>query len=130
MPQPYLGVAAWAVCAETDAEAERLASSFKMLMTLMQRGQLIPVPPPEKAIKFLDEDVLGARGLPMRSRRLIVGTRPVVRAGIEGPSHEYRADEVLLVNILYPQPRRPTPIVRVGRRGIRSARSIPPRTKR
>lgn len=99
-PQPYVGVAAWAVCAETDDEAERLASSFKMLMTLMQRGQLIPVPPPEKAMKFLADDVLAAHRLPMR-RRLIVGTPPRIRAGIEALAREYRADEVLLVNILY-----------------------------
>src|SRR6185503_2592155 len=53
---PRVVVAGWAVCAETDDEAERLASSFRMLMTLMHRGQLIPVPPPEKALAFLREE--------------------------------------------------------------------------
>jgi luciferase family oxidoreductase group 1 len=101
-PHPRVAVAGWAVCADTDAEAERLASSFRMLMTLMHRGQLIPVPPPETALRFLAGEPAG-NGLNARAmnRRLIVGSPGVVRAGVEALAREYQADEVLLVNILY-----------------------------
>ena len=37
--KPSVAVAAWAVCADTDEEARRLAAPFEMLMTLMHRGQ-------------------------------------------------------------------------------------------
>jgi luciferase family oxidoreductase group 1 len=98
---PRVMVAGWAICADTDDEARRLAASFQMLFVLMHRGQLIPVPPPEKSMEFLREE--GGRGLEALSlhRRLIVGAPATVRAGIESLAAEYVADEVMLVNILY-----------------------------
>jgi alkanesulfonate monooxygenase SsuD/methylene tetrahydromethanopterin reductase-like flavin-dependent oxidoreductase (luciferase family) len=67
----------------------------------MHRGQLIPVPPPEKALSFLREEE-GRLGSAMAlHRRLIVGSPEVVRAGIEALAREYGAEEVMLVNILY-----------------------------
>ena len=98
-------VAGWVVCAESDIEAHHLASSFRMLMTLMHRGQLIPAPSPEKAQRFLADLGRSADALVPR-RRLIVGSPGVVREGIESLAREYQADEVMLVNILYDHPAR------------------------
>ena len=67
--RPKTAVALWAVH-ETDDEAQRLASSFLMMMTLMHRGQLIPVPPPEKALEFLE----GERGWWPRADAYAVAT--------------------------------------------------------
>ncbi|HEU4649091.1 MAG TPA: LLM class flavin-dependent oxidoreductase [Gemmatimonadales bacterium] len=93
-------VAMWAVCAETDAEAERLAASTDMAFALLQRGQLIPVPPVETALRFLEGE--RARGaLPGRQRRRIVGAPTTVRTGIEAVAREYGADEVMVVTITY-----------------------------
>ena len=47
---PFVGVALSVVCAETDDEAERLASSSRMAMTLLRQGRLLPVPPVETAL--------------------------------------------------------------------------------
>ena len=55
---PRMSVAAWVICAETDAEAERLSFSFRMMMTLLFRGQSIPVPTVERAERFLAEEGL------------------------------------------------------------------------
>ena len=98
---PRVVVAGWAVCAETDDEAERLASSARMLMALMHRGQLIPVPPVEKALAFLREEEVRRGGALALHRRLIVGSPTTVRAGIEQLAREYEAEEVMLVNIMY-----------------------------
>ena len=98
---PRVVVAGWAVCADTDDEAQRQASSFRMLMALMHRGQLVPVPPVEKALAFLREEEGRLGGAMALHRRLIVGTPDVVRAGIEALAAEYGAGEVMLVNILY-----------------------------
>src|SRR4051812_21910104 len=37
---PRVVVAVWAVCAETDEEAERLGAGFRMLVVVVQRGEL------------------------------------------------------------------------------------------
>jgi luciferase family oxidoreductase group 1 len=50
---PRTAVAGWVLCAESEQEAQRLAASSRMTMRLLRRGQLIPVPPPEKALEFL-----------------------------------------------------------------------------
>src|SRR3954470_15796600 len=55
-PRPHTLVAAWAICAETDEEAQRLAASSRMTLRLLRRGQLIPVPPPEKALRYLESE--------------------------------------------------------------------------
>ncbi|HEU4587811.1 MAG TPA: hypothetical protein VFS11_04145 [Gemmatimonadales bacterium] len=97
---PETLVAIWAVCAETDAEAERLAASADMAFALLQRGQLIPVPPVETALRFLEGE--RARGAPPgRQRRRIVGAPETVRAGIEAVAREYGANEVMVVTITY-----------------------------
>jgi luciferase family oxidoreductase group 1 len=99
-PKPETAVAVWAICAETDAEANLLASSFKMLILCLQRGELIAVPSPQKAAQFLAEHAKQPGSLPMQ-RRIVVGTPEVVKDGIEAIAAEYEADEVLLVNIVY-----------------------------
>jgi luciferase family oxidoreductase group 1 len=94
---PHSAVAVWAVCADTDAEAVRLATSSRMTFTLLRQGRLIPVPPPETAERFLASqgDVAGAR------RRTIVGSPDTVKAGIEAAVTEYGADEAIVVTITY-----------------------------
>ena len=97
LPAPRTAVAVWAVCADTQAEAERLATSSRMTFTLLRQGRLIPVPPPETAERFLasNDDQLTGR------RRTIVGTPDVVRSGIEQAVAEYGAEEAIVVTITY-----------------------------
>jgi luciferase family oxidoreductase group 1 len=97
---PEVIVAVWAVCAETDTEARRLAASADMAFALLQRGKLIPVPPPDEALRFLEEE-RARPGLPGRARRRIVGSPLTVRDGIEAVAREYEAGEVMVVTITY-----------------------------
>ncbi len=97
---PEVIVAAWAVCAETDAEAERLASSADMAFALLQRGMLIPVPPVEEAERFLQEE-RARPSIVTRERRRIVGSPATVREGLQAVAREYEADEVMVVTITY-----------------------------
>jgi luciferase family oxidoreductase group 1 len=99
-PEPRAMVAVWVICAETDEEARRLASSSAMAFTLLQRGELIRVPPVERALKFLAEQP-PRTGLPLRRRRRIVGSPSTVRAGIESVASEYGTDEVMIVTITW-----------------------------
>ncbi|MFL6246657.1 MAG: LLM class flavin-dependent oxidoreductase [Thermoanaerobaculia bacterium] len=97
---PHSMVAVWALCADTDDEARKLAASAKMMFTLFFRGQLIPIPPVEKALRFLEEEREAAEAIPHR-RRTIVGSPSTVREGIENVAREYEADEVMVVTITY-----------------------------
>jgi luciferase family oxidoreductase group 1 len=86
-------VAVWAICAETDEEAERLAASGRMTFTLLRQGRLIAVPPPEKALRFMATTETARRG--------VIGSPETVRAGIETIASAYGAEEVIVVTITY-----------------------------
>jgi luciferase family oxidoreductase group 1 len=94
---PETSVCVSAICAESDEEARRLAASQRMAITLLRRGQVIPVPPVEKALAFLAEEGVGDAG----GRRVVVGEPAAVRAGIEEVASEYGAGEVLIVTIVH-----------------------------
>ncbi len=97
---PRTAVAAWALCAPTDEEAQYLASSSRMTLRLLRRGELIPVPPPEKAIEFLAREGKSvATATP--GRRAIIGSPEKVRAGLETLAQEYGAEEVIVVTITH-----------------------------
>ena len=84
----------------TEAEAVRLSLSARMMMLLLFRGQLIPVPPIEKAEEFLAKEAAAPQSLPLR-RRIIAGDPDQVRAALESVAADYGAEEVFVVNILY-----------------------------
>ncbi len=92
---PRVILALSAICAETDEEAERLAASVRMMLLMLFRGQPVPVPPVDEALRFLSE-----HGLPT-GRRLVVGSPAKVRREIEAAAQEYGADEVSVVTITY-----------------------------
>jgi len=94
---PRVLVAAWVLCAETDAEAQRLATSGRMLFHLFRRGQLIQVPSVEKAEAFL----AGQGGALSQGRRTIVGSPATVRAGLSNLAEEYGAEEIMVVTITH-----------------------------
>lgn len=96
---PQTMVALWTVCADTDAEAERLSLSSRMMLAHLLMGRSIAVPSPDTAAAWLAEhpEMAQARA----GRRVIAGSPATVRAGVEAAAAEYGADEVMLVNILY-----------------------------
>ena len=105
MKEPRVAVASWAISADTDEEAQRLAASMRMLMLLLYRGQLVPVPSVEKAEAFLAKEGVAAETLPV-GRRIIVGAPARVRAMLEEVAADYRADEVFVVNIMHEHEKR------------------------
>jgi luciferase family oxidoreductase group 1 len=93
---PHTAVGVWAIAADTDEEAERLASSIAMGMAMLRQNRPIPVPPPEKALRFLEQNPQ-----PPGGRRRIVGSPETVKQGIEQVAAEYEADEVIIVTITH-----------------------------
>jgi alkanesulfonate monooxygenase SsuD/methylene tetrahydromethanopterin reductase-like flavin-dependent oxidoreductase (luciferase family) len=88
----------WAIAADTDEEAERLAYSSRMAMAMLRRGRLIAVPPVDTAERFLKGE--GLLDKPA-GRRLVLGTPDKVRALIEEVAAAYAAEEVIVVSITF-----------------------------
>ncbi len=100
LAEPRTAVAAWVICAETDEEAQRLSLSARMMMTMLFRGRLIPVPTIERAEAFLNEEKVPLEML-TAGRRFITGSPEKVRAAVQVLAEDYGAAEVFLVNILH-----------------------------
>ena len=102
LAEPRVSVGAWALCTETDEEAELLASSARMAMKLLRRGELIAVPPVERALRFFEAEgkPVGARP-EGRQRRMVLGSPATVRAGLEQLARDYGAEEVIVVTIVH-----------------------------
>jgi luciferase family oxidoreductase group 1 len=95
---PRVAVAVSVICAESDEEAQELASSMRMAWALMRSGRLAAVPTVERARRFLAEN--GSGGSP-GGRRAVVGSPATVMAGLEDVAAEYGADEVMVVTIMH-----------------------------
>jgi luciferase family oxidoreductase group 1 len=96
---PRVAVGVWALCADTDEEAERLALSSRMAMIMLREGRLIPVPPVEKAERFFASR--GDAAAAARRRRTVVGSPATVRTGLEEVAQAYGAEELILVTITH-----------------------------
>jgi luciferase family oxidoreductase group 1 len=100
LAEPRMMVAGFAVCAETDAEAQRIASSARMSRALLNQGRSIAVPPIDKALQFLAEHG-PSPDTAARPRRAMVGAPATVKKEIEALADLYGAQEAMIVTITY-----------------------------
>ena len=98
---PQQAVAVWTVCADTDEEAQLLATSARMSMAMLRRGRLIKVPTVDTALRFLRSEGKEVEGPFGGGRRAVIGSPATVRSGLEQVAADYRAEEVLLVTIVH-----------------------------
>jgi len=96
LPAPRVVACAIAICADSDEEAERIASSGRMMFSLLRMGQLIPIPRPEKALAYLETRERTSGG-----RRAVVGSPATVRTGLEAVAKEYRTAKLMILTITY-----------------------------
>ncbi|HEY4894812.1 MAG TPA: LLM class flavin-dependent oxidoreductase [Solirubrobacteraceae bacterium] len=97
---PRTAVAVWVICADSDEEARRLAASGRMTFTLLRRGRLIAVPPPEQAVRFLAAEEGRPDGT-RAERRAVVGAPATVRDELREVVERYGAEEAIVVGITY-----------------------------
>jgi luciferase family oxidoreductase group 1 len=95
---PRVSVGVIAVCADSDQEAERLASSSRMMLSLLRQGRLVEVPPVEKALRYLETRSRRPGG---SGRRAVIGSPATVRSGLEAVASEYGAEEVVVLTIAH-----------------------------
>ena len=97
---PYAILGCAAVCADTDAEAERLAATIDLNFVRRRRGEYLPLASPEEAAAFAYSPA--ERALIAHNRaRLLVGSKTTVRERIAALIAATRADEVMVTTMLY-----------------------------
>ncbi|HEY0329081.1 MAG TPA: LLM class flavin-dependent oxidoreductase [Rhodopseudomonas sp.] len=97
---PHAILAVAAVVAETDAEAERLASSMDLNRLLRNRGQYLPLPSVEEALAYPYSE--RDRALIARDReKLFVGSAATVMAALQPMIEASRADELMVITATF-----------------------------
>ena len=102
---PHATVALGVICAETEAKAEGLASSARLLFRRIRQGNTAPVPSPSDAIAELATipDAVFAQWFPEGSEwpRYVVGTPESVRRKLSAMAEALGLDEIMVVTIVY-----------------------------
>jgi luciferase family oxidoreductase group 1 len=97
---PYAILACAVVCADTDTEAERLASTIDLNFVRRRSGEYLPLASPEEATAYPYSPA--ERSLVARNRaRLFVGSKETVRARLESMIAATKADEIMITAMLY-----------------------------
>ena len=97
-PSSILAVAA--IAADTNEEAERLASSFALNRLRRDRGEHLPLPSPEEALAYPYTDADRAAVARARSR-LFVGTPDRVLSLLEPMIAQCQPDELMLTSAIF-----------------------------
>ena len=97
-PQAILAVAA--ICAETDEEAERLASSADLNRLRRDRGEYAPLPSVEEALAYPYSDAEKVKITRNRSR-LFVGSPATVKEKLQPLIAQCQPDELMVVTAMY-----------------------------
>jgi len=103
---PRASVAVFVICADTDAEARRLALSRELFIVWLYTGRSHPYPSPEEAEAYPYEPRERAIAAHARGRG-IAGTPEAVRERLLALARDYDVDELVVVTITHdPKARR------------------------
>jgi luciferase family oxidoreductase group 1 len=100
LKKPLAILAVHVVCADSDAEAERLATSVDLNFAHRRQGRYGPIPSPEEAAvhSYSPTD----RALIAQNRaRLVVGGKAKVMAHVEPLIEATQADELMVTTMIY-----------------------------
>lgn len=98
--EPWAILAVHAVCADTDAEAERLASTIDLNFLRRETGKFMPLSSPEEAAAYPYTDADRARMARSR-QRLFVGTPVTLMEKLQPLIDATAADEVMLTSFIF-----------------------------
>ena len=118
-PRPHAILTVAVVCAETTAEAERLAASADYGHVRRARGEFGPLVSPEEALAYAwtpEEEVLRRAN----RRRLFVGDPSQVRERLTAMAQSLGADEIMVMSAIF-DPVARIALVRAHGHGIRAA---------
>jgi luciferase family oxidoreductase group 1 len=97
---PYAILTVSVICADTAAEAERLASSMQLSWVRLRAGRPSKIPSPEAALSYPYSELEAAAAGAYRKLQ-IVGTPAAVREQIEALARRTHADEVMVTTVTH-----------------------------
>ena len=97
---PYAILATHVVCADTDPEAERLATTVELNFVRRAKGEYLPLSSPEDAAKYDYSPVDKAR-IAQNRTRLTVGSPATVKARLEPLIAATQANELMVTSMLF-----------------------------
>jgi luciferase family oxidoreductase group 1 len=100
LERPYFMVGVNIIAADSDPEARRLFTSLQQAFVNIRRGQPAPLPPPV-AVDALSLTPMDELGLSQMLSYSIVGSRRVVRQGLEQVVAQTGADEIIVASQIY-----------------------------
>jgi luciferase family oxidoreductase group 1 len=98
--EPHAILTVAAICADTDAEAERLASSADLNVLRRARGEYGPLPSPEEALAY-EYSAAEREAIRRNRQRLFVGSRQTVREQLEPLITATQADELMITAAIF-----------------------------
>jgi luciferase family oxidoreductase group 1 len=100
LAKPHAILAVAAVCADTDAEADRLATTIDLNFVRRSQGDYLPLASPEEAAAYpyTPRDLERIR---QNRQRLFVGAPETVRAKLMQLADATKADEVMITTMVY-----------------------------
>jgi luciferase family oxidoreductase group 1 len=98
--KPYAILATHVVCADSDTEAERLATTVELNFVRRAKGEYLPLASPEKATAYDYAPVDKARIAQNRSR-LTVGAPTTVKARLEPLLAATQVDELMVTAMIF-----------------------------
>jgi luciferase family oxidoreductase group 1 len=100
LAQPYSILGCAAVCADTDAEADRLASTIDLNFVRRRRGEYLELASPEEALAYPYSPA--ERSLIARNRaRVFVGSKATVKERLLAIAQATKADEIMITTMIY-----------------------------
>ena len=99
-PEPHAILAATVVCAETDAEARRLASTMELAWARIRTGRFEPLPSPEEALAH-DYTPAERQAVGVYRQLSVVGDPATVRDELARRAEAAGAGEVMVTTTVY-----------------------------
>jgi luciferase family oxidoreductase group 1 len=99
-PQPHAILAVAAVCAENEAEVERLAATIDLNFVRRAKGDYLPLESPEVALAYVYAPVDRER-MQQNRNRLFVGTPAAVKERLTALVAATQADELMVTSMIF-----------------------------
>jgi luciferase family oxidoreductase group 1 len=100
LQKPHAILAVAASCADSDAEAERLATTVDLNFVRRSRGEYLPLASPEEAAAY-DYAPIDRERIRQNRARLFVGSRQTIRAKLDAMIAVTQADELMITTMVY-----------------------------
>ncbi len=101
LQEPRVLVAVWALCAETDEQADELAASARMTMMLARRGRFTPVPRVETAVRFIERRTRTDAPGEALNKRMVTGAPATVHDALRALAGGYDTDELMVLTVTH-----------------------------